>query len=122
MKYIKKYKLFESLSHLESFQKENGFVTVLDDDGMITIQMTDDSLIKIINTFDNYIDSKTDHKEKVEVSEFGEIFELELSLRNEGGGFHLTGSRVDTENFYHNFELEYCDIETWYKIKELCLS
>ncbi len=60
--------------YLEEIKKENGFVTVFDDDGMVTIQMSDVSLLKIINVFDKFITNGKDHEDVVEVTEFGNTF------------------------------------------------
>jgi hypothetical protein len=102
--------------YLEEIKKENGFVTVFDDDGMVTIQMSDVSLLKIIDVFDKFITNGKEHEDVVEVTEFGNTFKLELTLSFEEDGFNLTG-RILNSNFYHDFELEYCDKETWNKIK-----
>jgi hypothetical protein len=102
--------------YLEEIKKENEFVTVFDDDGMVTIQMSEVSLSKIIDVFDKFITDGKNHKDLVEVTEFGNTFKLDLSLSFEEDGFNLTGCILNS-NFYHDFELEYCDIETWNKIK-----
>jgi hypothetical protein len=107
--------------YLEELKNDNGFITVFDDDGMVTIQMSIESVNKIIDVFDEYIMNGEEHKEFIEVTEFGNTFKLDLSLKSNDDGFNLTGSILNS-NFYHDFELEYCDIETWDKIKELCLS
>lgn len=107
--------------YLEEFKKENGFITVFDDDAMVTIQMSVESVNKIINVFDDYIMNGQEHKEVIVVTEFGNTIKLDLSLKNYDESFKLTGSILDN-NYYHDFELEYCDIETWNKIKVLCLS
>jgi hypothetical protein len=102
--------------YLEEIKKENNFVTVLDDDGMITIQMSDISLLKIIDIFDKFITTCKNHRDVVEVTEFGNTFKLDLTLSFEKDGFNLTGCILNS-NFYHDFELEYCNKETWDKIK-----
>jgi len=108
--------------YLEELKKENGFITVLDDDGMVTIQMSEESVKKIIKSFDDCINEEIEHRDVIEITEFDNTFKLDLSLSFDEDGFNLTGSRVDTTNFYHDFELEYCDIETWNKIKKLVRS
>ena len=107
--------------YLEELKNDNGFITVFDDDGMVTIQMSIESVNKIIDVFDEYIMNGEEHKEFIEVTEFCNTFKLDLSLKSNDDGFNLTGSILNS-NFYNDFELEYCDIETWDKIKELCLS
>lgn len=107
--------------YLEELKKENGFITVFDDDGMVTIQMSVESVNKIIDVFDRYIMNSEEHKEVIQVTEFGNTFKLYLSLKTDNNSFNLTASILNS-NFYHEFELEYCNIETWNKIKELCLS
>jgi hypothetical protein len=107
--------------YLEQFKKENGFVEVFDDDGMITIQMSENSLLKIINVFDKFILNGQNHKDVIEVTEFKNTFKLDLSLSFDNDEFNLTGNILN-DNFYHDFELECCDIETWDKIKNLIYS
>lgn len=105
---------------LEEFQKKDGFVTIWDTAGMLTIQMEAKNVCKIIDVFDDYIQSDATHDETVSINEFGEDYDFELSLRRDNGGFHLTG--IIDESLHRGFELEFCDIPTWEKIKKLCLS
>lgn len=106
---------------LEEIKNENGFVTVFDDDGLITIQMSEISLLKIIDVFNGSIITGEERRETIKVTEFHNSFELDLSLTFVDDGFNLTG-RILNSNFYHDFELEYCDIQTWNKIKKIVCS
>jgi hypothetical protein len=102
---------------LEEIKKVNDFITVFDDDGLATIQMSEKSVKTIIDIFDNYINKNENHKEIIKVTEFNETFELSLTLTMEEDVFNLTGTVND--NNYNDFELEFCDIITWNKIKKL---
>jgi len=105
----------------EEFEKTDNFVTIFDDDGMITIQISEHSLKKIIEEFDSNIKQNIDCDAIIDIIEFGEDFKLELSLETNATGFSLTGSTVGG-NFYNDFELEYCSYENWEKIKKLVLE
>jgi len=105
---------------LEELKNENGFITVFDDDGLVTIQMSIESVTKIIKVFDDYVLNRKEHNEIVKVSEFGNSFDLELSLQNDDEGKEFTLTGTESDSLYHDFELEYCDIKTWKKIKNLC--
>lgn len=107
--------------NFEMFYKKKGMIVAIDDEGIVTIEMSVESVTKIIDAFDKYIMSGVDHDEIIEVTEFDETFKLDLSLKNEEDGFTLNGSILDN-NFYHDFELDCCDIKTWGEIKKLCLS
>lgn len=104
--------------NFEELVIDDDFVTALDDDGMITIQLSVDSVNKIINEFDKHITNKNNHVATITISEFGETFNIELKLTFEEDGFNLIGTRDDS--LYRDFELEYCDNISWYKIKNLC--
>ena len=107
------------ITEFEEFKKENNFIEIYDDDGLITIQMSVDSVKKIIDEFDSDIKNKIDSTASIEVNEFDKIFNLEINLNNEkSDGFSLTAS-IENGNFYNNFELEYCTVEDWIKIKNL---
>lgn len=108
---------------LEVLERENGFVSVFDDNGDVTIQMREDSVRKIYQAFDPYIKNREDKKLSVEVTEEAETFVLELSLLFEydEDEFSLTGA-VEGHSQYHDFDLEFCDVATWNKIGSLFLS
>jgi hypothetical protein len=106
---------------IEEIKKENDFVTVFDDDGMVTIQMSEESVKKIIDIFNEKIISKENHSAVVEVTEFDNTFELDLILKNNSDYFSITGSIVGS-NFYHDFELESCNLKTWNDIVSLTNS
>lgn len=105
--------------YIEKLEVKDNFLTFYDDDGIVTVQMGIDSVRKLIRTFDPYIINKEPHREIVEVTEFGQVFELDLKLSFDDEGFTLNGSRVDSTNFYHDFDFENCTIEVWNKLKEL---
>ena len=102
----------------EEFKKDNDFIEIYDDDGMIVIQMSSNSVKKIINEFDSNIKNKINHNSIVDVVEFDESFKLDLSLTVGDNDFKLTGSKLNS-NFYRNFELECCTYEDWENIKDL---
>ena len=107
--------------YFEEFKKENDFIIAIDDDGLVSVQMSKESMVKIIDVFDLFITRKIDHKEIIQITEFKRTFELDLSLKFDGDEFTLQGSVVDG-NFYHEFDLETCDLKTWNDIKELVNS
>lgn len=110
--------------YLEKLEKVNGFITVFDDNGDVTIQMLEDNVRKIFLAFDPYIKKREDKKLSVEVTEVysdkPETFTLELSLSFEydEDEFSLTGA-IDGGNQYHDFDLEFCDVDTWNKVGTL---
>jgi len=103
---------------LEEIKKVDGFITVLDDDGMVTVQMSEDSIGKIINAFDNLISIGAEYEKMIEVTEFGKTFQLSFSLNTIADGVFNLIATVNS-NHYHHFELECCDMVTWEKIKEI---
>lgn len=103
---------------LEEITNNDGFVTVFDEDGLITIQMSEESVSKIIDTFDTNIKNGVDIKADVKVTEFGHTFTLTFNLINDKGFFNLTGVS-DTGSLYRNFELEECSKLIWEKIKKI---
>jgi hypothetical protein len=107
--------------YLEEIKKEKNFVSIFDDDGMVTIQMSNPSLLKIIDVFDKFILNGENHKEVIEVTEFKNTFKLDLNLTFKEDGFKLIDCILNS-NFYNDFELEYCNMETWNKIKDVVLK
>ena len=103
---------------LEEITNKDGFVTVFDEDGLITIQMSEESVSKIVDKFDTNIKNSVDVKSNVEVTEFGNTFTLTLNLINKEDYFNLTAIS-DTGNFYHDFELEECSKSIWDEIKKI---
>lgn len=103
---------------LEEIENKDGFITVFDDDGLISIQMTQESVVKIIDKFNTSIINKEDNKSSVDVMDNNENITLLFNLLNDEGGdiFHLTCIHKDSGNFYHEFALEECDLKTWNKI------
>jgi len=112
---------------LEEISNKNGFIVVIDDDGLVTIQMSENSVETIIDIFNQSVLDKVYKHEIVEVKEFGNTFKLDLYLKydddqnEDNDGFSITGNIVNG-NYYHDFELEYCDLETWDKIKKIVNS
>ena len=103
----------------EEYNKEKGFVTIYDDDGLVTIQLNESSLKTIIHNFDGFIKNKIDITKTLKITEFNKSFKLKLSLKHDTDNFKLSGSYDESTNFYHDFDLEECDINTWKKIKEI---
>lgn len=97
----------------EEITNENGNIVIIDEDGLITIQMEEDVTLKIFDAFDKYIKN---NKEKT--LSFGYHNDLlELSLRIYGDTFSITGELWDDikndSSYFHGFEIEDCDIQTW---------
>tara|TARA_R110000772_G_scaffold94317_1_gene192110 strand:+ start:2033 stop:2374 length:342 start_codon:yes stop_codon:yes gene_type:complete len=107
--------------NIEESNIEDGFVTFFDDDGLVTIQMSLESCRSIVVTFGDNIKSKTDKTDILYVKEFGNRLPLEFTLKNDKSEdtFSLTAINTDSTNLYHDFELEECDLETWYKFTRL---
>lgn len=100
----------------EEMKIENGFVTVFDEDGLITIQMEKKYVEEIMNFFNTYVQRK-EHKQNDFYLD-GNI--LKLNLVNFDDEFDINGRIYDmidiTGSYCHEFEFENCDIETWDKI------
>jgi len=105
--------------YIEEMEVKDNFISLLDDDGRVTVQMSLESVRELVKVFDPYISRNEPHREITEVTEFNKTFELDLKLQFDIGNFSLNGSRVDTTNFYHDFDFEDCNKEVWNKLKEL---
>jgi hypothetical protein len=106
---------------IEEAEINDEFVTFLDDDGRVSIQMSLESCRTIIVAFGNNITSKTDKKQTLSVKEFGKRFSLEFTLDNdkEEDTFSLSAIYTESTNLYRDFELEQCDLKTWYDFTRL---
>jgi len=98
------------------YSSNNDFINILDDNGQVTIQMKQIDLINVVKTFDGYVQSKTDVSQKFDVYDGV----LELNLKFYGDYFCINGRVSEINNsdssYYHDFELEDVDIETWGEI------
>ena len=73
--------------YLEELSKRNGFIKIYDDDALVTIQMSEQSIEKIIQAFNLYIRNNDLHNEIIEVTENNNTFNLSFQLRPERDGF-----------------------------------
>lgn len=107
--------------NFEEKKIENGFVTIFDEDGLITIQMKQEQVIKIMDYFTPFIER---YEDKIEFFDFdGYVVELRLSNNNVFGSKYVIiyGRRYLDKNdpdgsYMHDFEIEECFIEDWYVI------
>lgn len=97
-------------TEFEEMSFEDGFITIFDEDGLITIQMKIETVIEIINYFDLPIKNRQPAKSKFMVE--GEEIELYLSFDEN----IMTLQGLIGENFYHDFDIEECKIKAWDKI------
>lgn len=103
----------------------NDFISVFGD-GDVTIQMKKENVRKIFLAFDPYVQKQEDVELSVEVTEDNSlnssnntfVLDLILSFEYDNGFFALTGSEKGRCQ-YSDFDLEYCDLETWNKIGTL---
>lgn len=98
------------------FSIKNEYITIMDDDGQVTIQMRKDDVTNVVNAFDRFIQLKEDSSQTIDIS--NGILDLNLEFyENE---FSINGrisDKSDTDSsYFHDFELESIDIKTWNEI------
>lgn len=106
----------------EEMSIKDGFVTIYDEDGLITIQMEKKYVEEIMNSFNEFVQKELHMVFEFDIdsnSKYKNI--LKLVLTNFGDYFGITGRLYgsDIRNcgyYFHDFEITECDIETWNEI------
>lgn len=103
--------------NIEVSEINDGFIEFIDDDGLVTIQVTVDSAKKIIKEFGEEILNQVNKKSVLTLLEFGRNRVLEFTLTHDIGDESFQIMVIDTEstNLFHEFEIEACDLGTWNK-------
>jgi len=101
---------------IEEMKVKDGVVSILDSDGLITIQMEKKYVEEIMNFFNTYVQGKLHATSDFYIDNES----LMLNLINFDDTFDLIGriygNNDHTGSYCHDFEMEDCDIETWDKI------
>lgn len=100
--------------NIEEMEINNGFVTVVDDYGLLTIRLEKKYVEEIMNFFNTYVQGKLHMSAEFNIN--GGI--LKLNLINFDDEFDINGRMYGKMNnsYFQDFEFEECDIETWDKI------
>lgn len=104
----------------EKFLVENDYVTILDDDGQVSIQMEQKDFTEIVNRFNPFVQKK---QNSTQIFNGVNYSTLTLELKFYGEEFCINGrikAPIDfSSTYFHDFELESIGVEIWDKIKNI---
>lgn len=105
------------ITDFEQYSINDGYIDIYQDDCVIGLIISDyiENVEKIVRKFHDYIIKGENHEAIIKLGSGLEL-EFELSHDVNKKTFSLQGS-VLGGSFYHEFDIECCDIETW---NELC--
>lgn len=119
--------IFATMVNYEEKEIKDDFVTLLDDDGLVSIQMKIINVCRIINLFDPFVKTKDKFQKGITVDITIEEFDKELNMTfslnfGEDDIISLTAKNLDSGNHYNDFEIEGIDNVAWNFIKDFVNS